>query len=289
MLVGAGAMLCLLWLGTAPAQAVNCTFDLESSNDGSDPGAITGGAGSLWEAENGGSIEDVALPDKKQHISRFDAFDTFGSSNLGAHTYANPDTDGCKIGGGGQRLTYPTDITQAIHMTPVVYISKKKPLGLNLIFLENTLGADQVVDFEFDGDLGSDSNTEVDRTSSGNGTADENDAWSTSCEDPDDDGCSDVKGEKFRDPEVAVNWQRKGNTKEKADVVEFVDGSSSIDVTYNDITIKAGKTVALAEIGSVYANIDAARKAAKKIGADPEGYGALAGLSSKEKNQLLNW
>jgi hypothetical protein len=119
-----------------------------------------------------------------------------------------------------------------LEVTPTLYLGRTKPFGRQLVFVKNTSTAPVTIDFLFDGDLGSDSDTNVDRSSSGDQTVDGADIWATSCEDVDADGCLDTKGEKFRDPELAHNWERKGKKPKSADQVVLADGNGDFNVSF---------------------------------------------------------
>lgn len=255
----------LLAAPAAHAATVSCNFDPESDNDGTDPGALVG-KGTLWETNADlGTFDDGLLVDNKGGLGRYDAFDDYGTATLDAAPYSNPDPNGCKRINHGHGVLYPTDTSGPVEVTPMLYADPKKPFGREVIVMKNTSGTDQTFDFLFDGDLGSDDLTEVDKSSSGNGSVNTQDIWATSCDDIDSDGCANTKGEAFRD-ELAHNWRGKGNVKEEPTQVDFADGDSNFDVTYADLTVKDGKTVALMEIVSMHPTIKPARATAAKIG-----------------------
>jgi hypothetical protein len=290
-----GVLLALAAASAIPAPAgaatVSCDFDPASDNDGTSPGGLTG-KDTLWAtADSGGDFEDGLLLDHKDGLGRNDAFDDYGLATIGTTSYDNPDPDddGCKRINHGHGVLFPTDDTLPVDVTPILYADPKKPFGRQLFILKNTSGSDQTFDFQFDGDLGSDSLTNVDKSSSGNGSVNQHDIWATSCDDIDSDGCVNTKGEQFRDPELAHNWQGKGNVKEKADDVALVDGDGNIDVDFDDVKVKDGKTVALMEIVSLHPTIKPARSTAAKIAHDPQGYGVFNGLTKKQRGEILNW
>jgi hypothetical protein len=225
-------------------------------------------------------------------FGRYDAFDGYGEATIGLNDYENPDTDGCTRVNNGHGLRFPGDTTVLGGLTviPELYADPKKPFGRQLVLLRNTAGGPITFDFEFDWDLGSDSATNVDRISSGNGIAAANDVWATSCEDANTNGCATVQnGERFRDPELAHNWERKGKKPDSADAIALADTSSDIDVEFDDVTVPAGKTFAYMEVVSLGRTIKAVRKAAPRIAKNPKDYGVFKGLTKAERRALRNW
>jgi hypothetical protein len=156
----------------------------------------------------------------------------FSLVSVGGTFYTTPDFDGCKPFAGGHGLRFPTQTIGVLEVTPTLYLGRTKPFGRQLVFVKNTSAAPTTIAFLFDGDLGSDSDTNVDRSSSGDQTVDGADVWATSCEDLDADGCLDTKGEKFRDPELAHNWERKGKKPKSADQVVLADGNGDFNVSF---------------------------------------------------------
>ena len=281
-----------LMLAPSGAMAIDCEFDIASSNDGNDTGAIFGGGSSWWETNDDGAIEEGGLFKPGGGVTRGDAYDDYGSIAVDGSDYDNPDgsNDGCSRTDGGRGVKYPTEETVPdVLVTPELYVSNRRALGRTLFKIRNTGATAVEVDLLSDGDLGSDDNTNVDRSSSGNATVNDSDVAATSCEDIDSDGCSNVTGEKLRDPELAHIWERKGAKRESADSVVLADAAGEFDVAFDDVTIGAGKTVSLMIVGTLHPKIRPARKAATQIAKNPEDSGVFAGLSRAEQRQILNW
>jgi hypothetical protein len=283
------ALFAVLALAAAPspARAFECAVTIDHSEN--EPGAITG-AGSLWESDGtNGEFEEALLLDRSVGVSRYDALDGYGRGFVGGLGYENPDFNGCKRINDGQGLAFPTDVLGNIEVTPTIYADPRKPFGRQLVSFKNTSGTPTVADLKFDGDLGSDSNTKVAASSAGAVAVTPRDSWATSCEDGDDDGCANVKGELIRDPELAHNWQRRGSAEEKADVIVLANGASGFDVTFEDVEIEPGRTVSLMEVVSIHRRIGSANDTAAKIVKDPAGFGVFRGLSKTQRKRILNW
>ena len=281
-----------LMLAPTGAMAIDCEFDIGASSEGDDAGALFGGGSSWWETSDDGLFSEAGLFKPGGGLTRGDAYDDFAAIEVNGTAYDNPDVNAetCTRIDGGRGLKYPADeIVPDVFVTPELYVSKRRALGRSLFKIRNAGGAPVELDLVSDGDLGSDDNTEVDRTSSGNATVNGSDVWATSCEDVDGDGCANVTGEKLRDPELTEVWERKGAKRESADVVTLADGAGNFDAEFNDVTVGAGKTVSLMLLGSLHPKIKPARGSAAQLAKNPEDAGAFAGLSRAEQRQILNW
>jgi hypothetical protein len=270
-----------LALSATPASAV--TLDCNK--------VLLGGAGpSRWTPGDDAGFSEAALFDPRLEALRTDAFDDgYDRPELGGVEYANPSGADC-FKAGAHTLRYPAVTMGAIRLTPYSYVDPKRSFGRVLTTLTNTGGAPATVDFGLKGDnLGSDTDTLVGRTASGDANATVGDSWATTCEDLKDNGCRNVTGERVRDPEIAHNWERQGAKREKADVVTFTNGSDDTEVVFQGVTIPAGKTVAFMEILTLSPTIKEANSAANLTGRKPGKAGAFRELSTTRRNQLLNW
>jgi hypothetical protein len=290
------AALAALALVPSGASAAICDFAIDQSNDGTDGGGILGGGRSMWSTEEStGDLEDaMLLPRRPGGLGRFDAFDGYGTAEVNNTAYDNPDPDdeGCTRSDGGRTLRYPSyEVIGDVIIRPELYVDDKRPFGRQYLTITNNTAVTALLDIGWDGDLGSDNLTNVDKTSSGNAIADArarggvDDRWATSCEDTGDPGCKQQN--RFRDPELAHNWEGKGQKPQSADVVVFADGDSDFDVTFEDVAVGAGKTIALMEVVTLARNIKDARDAADQVDGAP-GF-IFAGLSNQQKQRIKNW
>jgi hypothetical protein len=141
--------------------------------------------------------------------------------------------------------------------------------------------------FGFSGDLGSDSDTTVFRTSSGDTTVGENDRWAVSCEDLDEDGCANTAGEPARDPEIAHIFQARNNG--QLDGVALSDGGEDVSADYAGILVGPGEAKSVMYVVHLAATPRAAVRAAKAIDRDPAGYGVFQGMSKNERRFTRNF
>jgi hypothetical protein len=253
---------------------------------------LRGGDESGWDPDDDdGEFEDAFLvAGGDGDARRDDAFDGYGNPEVDGEGYDNPDPEdkGCELSDDQDTLRFPSDlVAPGIRLTPQLYAGDNRAVGRQYVTIRNNGDAPVTVDFGWQGDLGSDSGTNVDRTSSGDGVVDTSDRWATSCEDPGDDGCVDVGGESDRDPELAHNWERDGGERDSAEVIDLEDGNGNYDVTFEDVTIGPGQSAAYMEIVSLRRGIFKAREAAREAGAAPS-Y-VFAGLSNGERSRLRNW
>jgi hypothetical protein len=102
------------------------------------------------------------------------------------------------------------------------------------------------------------------------------------CEDAGGDGCVKQEDE-FRDLELAHNWARPGKKPESADLVSIDSDASS--VSFDDVTIRPGKTVAFMQVVTLAPNIGSARK--DKVSKGPKEI--FKGLTKAERRALVNW
>jgi hypothetical protein len=276
-----GAIVCgALWIA-APAVAA----PLDCSK------IILGGHGpSFWTPDPESGLSEAALFDPNLRALRTDAFDSsYDASELNGVDYVNPSAPDCRKAG-AHTLRYPTQTVGAIALTPSTYIDPKRPFARLFTTLKNTSGVPLLVDFGWDGDnLGSDTDTRVGRTSSGDATATASDTWATTCEDLKANGCKTTKAERVHDPEIAHNWERQGKKRESADVVTFTNGEDNTEVVYQGVTIPPGKTVGFMEILTLARTIKQANSAANLTAKKPAKAGAFRGLSKTQRNKLLNW
>jgi hypothetical protein len=287
--LAASTAIVLLMLSPAAASADrSCGYHLRS------PGGDVS-----WEPDDDdGEFEDAFLLVDGNEDERGDAFDGYGVAEIDGEEYENPNTEGCEVAHDGDTLRFPADEVGGLKVKPQLYVGDNRALGRQYVKIKNTGDAPVTFDFGFDGELGSDGDTEVDRTSSGDGVVDTRDRWATSCEDQDDDGCASKAGEPDRDPELAHNWERDGGDRDSAETIELEDGSDTscsgtpecgdnYDVTFEDVTIGPGQSAAYMEIVSLRRGTFKAREAAREAGAAPS-Y-VFAELSSRQRTLLRNW
>ncbi|MSO41669.1 MAG: hypothetical protein EXQ70_07250 [Solirubrobacterales bacterium] len=271
--------LIVLAIAPAGAAAVDCEV-----------GAVGGGP-SGWSTDGpDGDFEEAALLVRGAvGALRTDAFDGYGMPTINGTPYANPSPLGCGRQDRKQEIVFPAVSVGGVLVKPKLYADPRGAFGRQLAILKNPTAAPVTIDFGWDGNLGSDGDTIVDRSSSGNATADAADRWATSCDDGDADGCANVAGEARRDPELAHNWEAKSGKSDSADAVVLASGDGNFDVSFTGVTIQPGQTVAYMEIVTLAQNVQLARSVAQRADSKPGKYGVFRGLSKKEQKQLRNW
>jgi hypothetical protein len=267
-----------LFLTTSRAGAVSCQGF-----------ALNGAGPSYWTVSaDEGDFEDAALFDQGLGAYRIDAYDDMGQLEISGSFYSGGGT-GCRIEDGGKTFVFPTMTVGGLDVQPRLYADGKHPFGRQYFSIKNPGAAPLTRDIEMNGDLGSDSDTVVNRTSSGDATPDATDRWAVSCEDTKADGCAAVGGgQAVRDPELANNWEGPGAA-ESADVVVVAPGNGDYNVTFQGVTVPAGKTVAFMEVGTLATTIKRARHAANQADGDPAAYGVFRDLSKRERKRVRNW
>lgn len=265
------------------AQAIYCFYP-----------AIEGAGPSFWTPDGGGgAVYYSALYSRALDAYR-DAGDEFGAMQPSGdevnYDIGNGHDNDCRIISGGRGLAVPTDDDfggVGLIANEKFYADNRRPFGRLYLQLRNPTAAPITFDLQWETVTGAGDDTNVDRTSSGDGTAVAKDAWATSCDDPDGDGCVNIKGERLRAPEFAHSWEVRRGKHESADEVDF--SGDTLRVEFTDVTIGPGKTKSFAQLLTMALNIRTARRAAARAAKDPAGYGVFRGLSKKEKNRIVNW
>jgi hypothetical protein len=277
-IAGAVFAVVLLAVGAAPASAAPCERGL------------LGAGPSAWEAdEDDGEFDNALLFARGGPFAlRDDAFDGYGQVEIDGNPYENPNEGGCRYSKRKDEVTFPaTQVINGISVKPQLYVSKRKPLGRQLVSLRNLTDSPLTIEFAWDGEVGA-FTPGIGATSNGNATMDAADRWATSCDDDDDDGCANTAGEAGRGPDLAHNWEGKGG-KHSADTVLDLDDGDELRFQFDDVKIGAGKTVTFMQIVSLARSVKSANKAARAIDKNPKRAGAFAKLSKREVQRLQNW
>ncbi|MEO1148821.1 MAG: DUF4347 domain-containing protein [Cyanobacteria bacterium J06638_22] len=130
------------------------------------------------EVEVGGdgfTVEEATLIDTSQG----DTYDDALSFIIDGVTY-DPDPNGDLT---GTTVTGATASLSGLNVTGQYYFDENLPVVRAIAFLENPTNADITITFGLEGNLGSDSNTTISTTSSGDALVDTDDRWAISFED----------------------------------------------------------------------------------------------------------
>jgi hypothetical protein len=270
----------VLSLAPAGAAAATCDVDLRGANQ------------SFWQLDpEAGALLEAFAYDAGRNALRDDAIDEgHGELFVDGVPYANPNPNGCKRAQRGREYIFPSAAVGDVRVTRRVYVDRRRTLARQLDTIRNTGASRVTVDLEWVFQLGSDAETIVAASSSGDANVNGADRWGTSCEDLDADGCADVADEEFRDPEIALNWERQRGRHDSADSVVYEDANDGIPtVGFENVRIKAGKTVSYMQITSLAFTPAGARRTAGAIGRDPQGFGLFRGLRDQERARIRNW
>jgi hypothetical protein len=252
--------------------------------------------GAHWDIQSGNA--DISDGSIDQDGGRTDAYDSFPAATVstdGGTTwkdYSNVNATGCTIVASGQEVDFPADTTSVpgLEMTRKIYVPNSGLAFARFItFLHNTGASPITLKIDLGGgknswNLGSDSGTTVDLTSSGDGgsaaadfaslTTDDN--WATTWDGTTGSGA---------DPNLAHNWQF-GNT-DRASAVGAPNSSPDALFFVFDKTIDPGATVAYMNFEAMRATNADAESIAETLATMPAA--AIAGISDAEAAQIANW
>jgi len=225
-----------------------------------------------WDMQADGTVSD----------GYDDSFDTYGNVTVGGADYANAGADSCQQEEGGQELVYPEQTLGGLQTSVKVFASN----GLTgfarwLAIIRNTSGAPVTTTYTFDGDLGSDSNTFIVTTSSGDAAASTADRWAVS-NDTDGDPASNPD-----DPVIGQVWDGLApGAAQTAATVDFTNTDEVVTFEY-PITVPPGATFVFLHLVLQRAgNNPAIADSAALAGGLPE---VFAGMSGGELGALRNW
>ena len=256
----------------APALAADCDKDYFDAG------------GVHWEVNTDGALDE----------SGDDAYDVYGELTVivGAAStgYAPPDSDAdaCTYEDGDRETAFPTLASSGgLAVSRKVYVPAT---GLRfariLDIVSNPTAAPITAELVFEGNYGTDSDTLVLATSSGDTVVVVGDAWAA------------LDEIDFEDTKIASLWDSTLGT--KADAADaFPDGPTSAtsddagdgdddaEVVYDDVTIGPGQTV-------IYMHIEHTGQSRADVQAFANAYGPgseqfYSGLSAAERSQLRNW
>jgi hypothetical protein len=242
-----------------------------------------------------GAVEDA----EHAPSSRSDAYDLYGElflSTDGTNFTRFPASDpaSCTREDGDREIVYPTKSVAGLDVMRKLYIPNTGdiPFARFLDILQNPSGSPVTVTRRVCGDVGSDANTTIVQTSSGDTTLGTNDRWATSWD------TFLTTGNESGDPQVGHNWDANvDGDLDRADVVQLFDrpdtgdphegGADDFCFTYSNITVQPGQTVTYMFVGVLATTRAQANDRASIIGLQQGD--VFAGLSSEECLKLQNW
>ncbi len=140
------------------------------------------------------------------------------------------------LDGSGREVTFPVQSMSGLDVVRRVYVPQEANFVRYLNVLTNPTGADITVSVEYDTNLGSDSNTTIVATTSGDIIADLADSWA-------------VTNGDSRDPIVSHIWDGLG-AMDTVDVLFLsAPGDDDVDWTWDSVTVAPGETKIYMTVG----------------------------------------
>lgn len=243
-----------------------------------DPTAtITDPSGQEWDYESDGGISDGTE----------DSYDGYGDLRIEPQgsgvetTYTPTDSNACTYEDGDREVAYPAEANPGfggLEVSRKVYVPASGiSFGRTLDILHNPTGAPITVTLRREGNLGTDSDTDIVRTSSGDDVITTDDTWAVIHEDD------------FEDTLPNIIWQSfSPGAADRADAIpQPFDGEDDVSIEFADITVQPGETLIYMFIDNQTGDRSSGIEfmEANAAGAD-EFY---AGLSDAERAALRNW
>jgi hypothetical protein len=287
---GATVMLAAMPAGAA---AADCNSDGDVGTP-ADP-ALVDPAGFSWDLEAlYGDVEDGY----HNGTGRYDGFDGFGFVYLSTdggttfESYLNPDTMGCVTEDSDREIGFPADTTTVtgVSVSRKVYVpASGLAFARWLDTFANTTGAPITFIARWGGDLGSDDQTTVAGTSSGDALVTEADNWANTFEDP---------LSASSDPLVTNVWDGTSSARQRAEKAGRFDPSQPGYVGESDpvsadegaeytVTLQPGETKRFMHVVAQRLSAEEQSAASAALAAEPDD--VFAGLSADEAATLQNW
>jgi hypothetical protein len=234
--------------------------------------------------DSGGVLWDVDVPLGEFDESGVDAYDTYGWLMVivgpDETAYEASDNLACTYEDGDRETVFPTEPSSGgLEVSRKVYVpATGLRFGRILDIVSNPTAAPITAQLVFRGNYGTDDDTEVVETSSGDTVVGVGDAWAV------------VDESDFEEWKVASLWDSTHTAKADA-ADDFPEGPAPENdiaiVVYDNVTIGPGETVVYMHIEHTTDRRPDALQFARAYGAGSEQF--YAGLSAAERAQLRNW
>jgi RTX calcium-binding nonapeptide repeat (4 copies) len=259
----------LLWpvLAAAPAAAAPCGDGGETIQL-----LLRDTDGWLWDLDVDGSVNDGLA----------DAFDGYAEIEVGGADYPSAPDDGCTWEEGGREVVYPEATLAGLEVGRKVFVpSAGAPFARFLTTLRNAGAAPVTTAYTLGGNLGSDSDTFVFATSSGDAAVTPEDRWAVS---------NDTDGdptEERVDPAVGTIWDGLASgAAQTATTTAFINGDDTPEFTY-DVTVPPGSTFVFLHVVVQRLTDSEGISASTELSAGLSD--VFAGMSAQELAALRNW
>ena len=199
---------------------------------------------------------------------------------VGDQEYNNDDSDNYITEAGGREYFLDDYTMSNLIVRRKVYFPEDRNWVRYLEILYNPTASPISVDVRVYSNFGSDSNTRVVETSSGDKIANINDYWAVSYDQLTD------NGDGTHDPSLSHVWDGPGGSDRIDSLWEFYDGSGNINYRWENVTVNPGQTVVIMHFGGLAFNNDQAISLAEVLynyKDDKMKY------DLQEINQIINW
>jgi Ca2+-binding RTX toxin-like protein len=248
-----------------PVQAAPC-------GDGGGEVLLRDSAGWPWDLSDDGSVDN----------GLGDAFDGFPGIEVGGSSYSGAPANSCTHEDGGREIAYPEDLLGGLQVSRKVFVPATGiAFARFLSLLRNDTAAPVTTTYQFTGNLGSDSSTAIEATSSGDKTAAVGDVWAVSHDTAD----SPPEPE---DPVVLQVWAgtAPGAPQGITSIAWPSTGDDAPEVNW-DVTVPPGATfVFMHVVGQRIALTPALADVQQLAAGAPD---VFVGMSTAEKAALRNW
>jgi hypothetical protein len=227
------------------------------------------------------------------NYNRNDAFD----GALTWHVYSSPpagaDLSGGYLRAGGvvsftaNSVVGPDKTLAGLTVHSELFFPASKSVVRSILYMQNPTGSPITVTVDNDNNLGSDSNTSIQATSSGDTTFDSTDNWVVSCQQGGTPGVCDLT----LDPVLTYAFQGPGGVRATNAGNIFTNGNDNPNYRFSTVTVPAGGTRALmmfVQLSDTPAN---AEVDANLFNSNDmlTGTDYLTGLSQQQLSEIVNW
>jgi Thrombospondin type 3 repeat len=238
--------------------------------------------GPHWRTADGGWFREAGA----------DAYDGYGRLHVivGAEDtqYWQTDAQACTYEDRDREIVFPAEASSGgLQAARKVFVPEAGlQFGRILDIVSNPTGAPITARLEFEGDYGTDDQTVVVVTSSGDTVVDVGDAWAVVDEsDSEESKIASLWDSSDDDKTDAADEFPEGPASETAP--DASDGNDHVTVAYENVTIGPGETVIYMHVEHVTDSRVGAQQFAHAYGAGSEQF--YAGMSAAERSQLRNW
>jgi hypothetical protein len=248
---------------------------------------LTGGGGTTWDPENdtyactNPPAPNGFIPvDDGSTASRDDAFDdgfVAWVGGLNGHIFHDPDDNGNRK---GQRLSVGPSSTNGFKVSETETALQASPTLRMIYQFKNTTGHTLKRAIAIETNLGSDDDTTIDASSSGNQSWSRSDRWLVTHEDPFDASA---------DPVVSQVWFGKHAAKRPVAIKHSDGGEPDCFLTTFKLGVKPHKVRDLMFFAEMNNTIGAGVQKAHKFNKRHLSHKLLKGLGNRVRNRIVNW